>query len=229
MDSPRFGFDYVGVHCRVRHPSSVKGQAVRLPQLPLADKATIPLFLLLSVFSTPAVSQEEGRLPLFNCYIGDEADQGWLQLDGVLLESGIYSDVRFERNHGGVLELSFPPPSVEGKTAFLFSHSEGPEGYLVTLRWRQMGTDYELYSLYSPPREEGDAGGGPAGLGVSKDGKRIVDVPCNGGPYMFIEYMREATSCDAANPYGLDACGRDAPRRAVPLDVDALGVVQHPR
>jgi hypothetical protein len=199
---------------------------VRLPQLPLAFKATIPLFLLLFALSASALAQEEGRLPLFGCPTGDDGDQGWLQLDGVVLESGIYSDLRFERNHGGVLKLSFPPPGVDGKTAFLFSHSEGPEGYLVTLRWVQAGTDYELYSLYSPPREEGDAGGGPAGLGVSQDGRRVADVPCNGAPYMFIEHMRQATSCDTANPYRLDACTRNAPKRAAPLDVDALGVVQ---
>jgi hypothetical protein len=199
---------------------------VRLPQSTVAFKAIIVPFLLVSMGATSTFAQEDGRLPLYSCGLGEHGEQGWIQLDGVALKSGPYADLRLEVRTASTLEFSFPPPGVDGKTAFLFSHSNGPEGYLATLRFVDRGTNYVLYSLYTPPdpNDPSDAGGGPAGLVSSRDGRLIKAIECVGGPYEFIEYMRESTSCDTANPLGAAACESYEPKRTAPLDIKRIGI-----
>ena len=200
---------------------------MRLPQSTAAFKAIIVPFLLAFMGATSAFAQEDGRLPLYSCGTGEHAEEGSIQLDGVALESGPYIELGLEVRTASTLEFSFPPPGVDGKTAFLFSHSNGPEGYLVTLRFIDRGTNYVLYSLYVPPdpNDPYDAGGATGGLVSSRDGKLIKAIECTENPYEFIEYMRESTSCDVANPLGLAACEGYEPKRAAPLDVKRIGIV----
>ena len=89
------------------------------------------------------------------------------------------------------------------------------------------GTNYVYFSVDIPPDPdvEDDAGGGYAGLATSKEGTLIERVTCDERPYMFISYMREAMSCDLANPYGEAACEDDVYDRDEELDIERLGIV----
>ena len=202
-----------------------------LPQRSAAIKAIVlPLLLVFSAFAAPVAAEEdENRLTLFSCGTDAADDNGWLDLNGIEREVGKWTDLRFERraNGSGDLVYSFPPDGVEAKTAFLFSHSDGPGGYLVSIRWADQGTNYVYYSLYVPPDSglEDDVSGGTAGLAISRDGKLIERVQCIERPYMFISYMREAMSCDLANPYGEAACQGDTYERTDEIDPDTIGIV----
>jgi hypothetical protein len=56
-------------------------------------------------------------------------------------------------------------------------------------------------------------GSGPAGIEVTDGtGRRVATIPCIERPYMFIEYLRLATSCDLEHPKGRAACGPHAKR-----------------
>jgi hypothetical protein len=153
---------------------------------------------------------------------------GSLSLSGTEQDVGTWTDLRFDRlaNGDGHLEYRFDP-GVAFKTAFRFSHSNGPEGYLVSIRWADQGRDYVYYSLAIPPDPNlgDDTGGTDAGLAISQDGKLVKQVRCIERPYMFISYLRGAMSCDAGTPYEEAACVEPPPVRTVPLDVEHLGLV----
>ena len=204
-----------------------------VPQRLTASKTI--LLLLLPVFSASAIpalgqqSTDADRRTLFVCTTDEVDDVGYLDLNGIPHDDGTWSNLRFERHADGDGKLiyAFPPGGVDGKTAFLFSHSDGPDGYLVSIRWADEGRDYVYYSLVIPPdpEVEDDAGGGAAGLAIGKDGKLIERIGCDERPSMFISYVREAMSCDTANPYGEAACGEDPHERAEDLDPEAIGIV----
>lgn len=212
---------------RYRERISVKGVAVTLPQRSFASKAILLILLLLS---SPALAQEdEGRLTLFSCGTDPVDDEGWLDLNGIAEDYDTWGHLRFERSADGTGEIvySYPPEGTDSKTAFLFSHSDGPEGYLVSIRWEDQGRNYVYYSLDIPPAmdAEDDMGGGEAGLVISEHGTLVERVACIERPYMFISYMRNAMSCDVGNPYGPAACADDSYDRTVPLDVSTIGIV----
>ncbi len=190
--------------------------------LPLAALLLAPL---------PALAQDEAapyRAQLFVCGTGEDAGDGYLELTGVEDEAGgTFTDLRLEWLDRDEKPLwSFPPAGVDAKTAFLFSHSTGPEGYLVTIRFKDAGTDYTLYSLYVPPdpSDENDAGGGAAGLVSARGGSLVADLQCGEAPYEFIPYMQRSMSCDTANPYGPAGCEENEPTRPAPIDISRIGL-----
>jgi len=200
-----------------------------VPQRATASKAI--LLLLLPVFSAPALpaQAEDDRQTLFTCTTDEIADAGYLDLNGIPADNDSWVDLRFERHADGDgrLVYSFPPAGIDPKTAFLFSHSNGPEGYLVSIRWVDQGTNYAYYSLAIPPDPAvvDDMGGGAAGLAISRAGQLVERVGCDERPYMFISYLRDAMSCDLANPYGEAACRDDPVERTEAIDIEAIGIV----
>jgi hypothetical protein len=203
---------------------------VTLPQTPAAIKAILAIAtLVLATAATPAARAEEQRQTLFSCGTDSAEDDGFLDLSGTPDDPDTWVGLRFERtaNGNGELIYSFPPQGTDYRTSFRFSHSNGPEGYLVSVRWHDRDLSYVYYSLDIPPDPgiEDDVGGGDAGLVISKDGTLVERISCVERPYMFISYMRDAMSCDEANPYGPAACSEDGAERTVPLDVDAIGIV----
>ena len=202
-----------------------------LPQRFIASKAILLSVLL--VFTgpiAPAPAQEDDdHQTLFSCGTDPLNDNGWLDLSGIPQDDGSWIDLRFERHADtdGQLIYSFPPDGVDYRTAFLFSHSNGPSGYLVTIRWVDQGMNYVYYSLAIPPdpEVEDDMGGGYAGLAISRGGELIERVSCAERPYMFISYMRESMSCDLATPYGEAACADDTYDHGDEIDPDRIGIV----
>lgn len=200
-----------------------------LPQRSIASKAI--LLLLLPVFSALALpaQAEDDRQTLFSCTTDETDDVGYLDLNGIPEDFDRWTDLRFERHADGDGQLVywFPPAGADPKTSFLFSHSDGPEGYLVSIRWVDQGINYVYYSLAIPPdlTVEDDMGGGFAGLAISRDGMLVERIGCDERPYMFISYMREAMSCDIANPYGEAACRDDPHERPEAIDIDRIGIV----
>jgi len=207
---------------------------VRLPQTSAAFKATLIALVLLSPLAAgPALAEDEAeaadRPTLFSCGTDPVNDSSFLDLSGVELDFDSFADLRFEQRaeNGDKIVYSFPPAGTDSKTAFLFSHSTGPEGYLVSIRWVDGDNDYVYYSLDIPPDPgvADDAGGGAAGLAISRKGELVERISCAERPYMFISYMRHAMSCDVGNPYGEGACGESTWLREQPLDTDRLGIV----
>lgn len=200
-----------------------------LPQRSTAIKALLLPLAVLPLLVLPGTAQGESRQTLFSCGTDTAEDQGFLDLSGIPEDIDDWVDLRFDQtaNGDGHLVYSFPRGGADSRTAFLFSHSDGPEGYLVSIRWKDEGLNYVYYSLAVPPDPavEGDMGGGEAGLVISKSGRLIERVPCTERPLMFISYMRAAMSCDEANPYGPSACEENPHERAAPLDIETIGVI----
>ena len=203
-----------------------------MPQSHRAFKAmTLPLLCIFALWSGPAPAQDEAapdRMQLYVCGTGPEANQGYIELSATEEPSGGFADLKLQRMTRDNQPIwSFPPRGVDAKTAFLFSHSNGPEGYLVSIRFKDGDLDYVLYSLYVPPdpNDEGDAGGASGGLVSSRDGKLVDDIECGENPYEFITYMQRSMSCDLANPLGKAACEEYEPQRTAPLDVTRIGIV----
>lgn len=199
--------------------------ALRLPQAGAGFKA---LALVLGALSaSPALAQnEENRGPLFVCGTGADASERSLYLSGLQSDDGTFSDLRFDELVGADTALSYPPAGTDPKTAFLFSHSAGPEGYLVTLRFADQGRDYEIYSLATPPADpdnDEDMGGYSAGLDIRENGALVQQIACAERPTMFATYIRDVVGCDEANPLGAAACVEEPPTRTAPLNLDELG------
>lgn len=177
---------------------------------------------LLGLAGAPSVQAGESDgpqpQPLFVCGTDEIADRGFLELTGTETEPASWSALLFTRtaDETGELRYAFPVDPGRDKTPFLFSHSDGPEGYLVTVKWEDAGDHFTLYSLAIPPGPD-DAGGSDAGLVISRADEVIERVGCIERPYMFISYMREAMSCDLANPQGEKGCAELAPDRTAPL------------
>ncbi|HWA20394.1 MAG TPA: hypothetical protein VG757_15525 [Devosia sp.] len=196
--------------------------AWRLPQAGAGFKA---LALLVGMLAAgPALAQDEdNRGPLFVCGTGADAAEGTLYLSGLQADDGSFSGLRFDILSGETASYSFAP--ADPKAAFLFSHSDGPEGYFVTLRFADQGRDYELYSLATPaadPDNDEDLGGYSAGLTVSENGAPVEQIACAERPYMFGSYIRDAVGCDEANPLGTAACAEEPPVRTAPLSLEGL-------
>ena len=203
-----------------------------LPQRYAASKAILTVHML-AALAQPVAAQddrgEEGRQPLFSCTTDAVDELGFLNLSAIPSNFDGWTSPKFERTENGTgkLAYSFPPTGVAPETAFLFSHSDGPEGYLVSVRWVDDDASYVYYSLAIPPDPavEGDMGGGAAGLVISRDGTLVEGVDCVERPYMFISYLQSVMSCDLANPYGEAACHEEAYERSEPLDPAMIGIV----
>ncbi len=202
----------------------------RLPQRPAVFKALLAGALLFAS-PLPARADDGARSPLFLCGTGEDAQAGQLSLSGVPAESGTFTQLRFERRSGDAVVESFPPDGagpVDAKTTFLFAHSDGPEGYLVTVRFKVGDEDYELYSLDPPPgdTDDTDTTGAAAGLGISRNGQAVETIACGEAPTLFVSDLKAATGCDTANPMGNAGCDDDPPVRNADLDPKTLGVVR---
>lgn len=204
-----------------------------MPQTPSAFKALLLPIALVAGCTNAAFADDEAaapdRVPLYVCGTGDDAAGGYLQLTGVARadDNSVFDDLRFERMSADDQPLwSFPPAGVDPRTAFRFSHSDGPEGYLVTIRFADAGTSYTLYSLTTPadPDDPDTVMGAAGGLVSTRDGKPVEDIECGESPYEFIEYMRRSMSCDTASPYGPAACEEYEPHRPAPIDVSRIGL-----
>jgi hypothetical protein len=197
---------------------------MRLQQGGLGFKVVAAMIAL--TWAVPAFAQdEEMRAPLFICGTGADALEGSLQLSGVETDNGDFVDLRFEQRIGEDVAFAFPPEGTDSKTAFLFAHSDGPDGYLVALHFAADGKTYELYSLAQPPdpASEDDLGGSVAGLEVRQDAAIVEDISCGERPTLFPSYILAATSCDVANPLGEAACGEEPAMRTEPLTLPGLG------
>jgi hypothetical protein len=175
--------------------------------------------------ASAADEERDSAQPLFVCGTDPEADKGFLELSGTESDFAVWENLRFERTADltGELVYSYPPPGGNYKPAFLFSHSDGAEGYLVSIHWIDGGMNYVYYSLDIPPDPAGDdMGGGEAALVVSRGGALVERIACAERPYMFISYMRAAMSCDETNPYGAAACAESSFERSTPLDLEAV-------
>jgi hypothetical protein len=196
--------------------------ALRLPQAGAGFKAFALVVGML--MAAPASAQDEdNRGPLFVCGTGADAAEGSLYLSGLQADDGSFSGLRFDILAGDSATYSFPPAGTDPRTAFLFSHSDGPEGYLVTLRFADQGRDYELYALTTPPAnpdDDEDMGGSTAGLNIREGGALAEQIACGERPFMFATYIREAASCDADNPLGAAACAEEPPPRTSPLTLE---------
>jgi hypothetical protein len=203
---------------------------VRLPQRPAVIKVIVVLLAgILPALALGGAAHAASRQALFSCGTDGTEDRGFLELGGIPEDSGNWVDLRFDRraDGDGHLVYSFPRGGVDSRTAFLFSHSDGPEGYLVSVRWRDEGYDYVIYSLAirPDPSDENDMGGGDAGLVISSHGRLIDRVPCSERPSMLIASMRGTMACDDASLYGEEACAADPVQRTEPLDLEAIGIV----
>lgn len=195
--------------------------------LPQAGPAFKVLALLIAAaLVAPAQAQDEdNRTPLFICGTGADAAEGSLYLSGLQADDGSFTGLRFDILKGDSATYSFAPAG-DSKPAFLFSHSDGPEGYLVSLRFADQGRDYELYSLATPPAnpdDEDDVGGSDAGLIVRENGAVVEQIACAERPIMFGSLIQDATSCDTANPLGAAGCAVDPAPRTEPLSLPGLG------
>ncbi|MGQ3215970.1 hypothetical protein [Shinella sp.] len=153
----------------------------------------------------------DDRQQLFVCGSGPAAaPTNMFELTGVLLPSGEWTALQFAGFGEGMPPMHFPLDPGPGRNNFFFSNSDGPEGYLVEVRFRSGQNAYRLYSLYTPPKSSDDgAGGGEAGLEITGPDATPRKLTCDERPYMFIAYMRDAMSCDFSNPFGAAGCDDD--------------------
>ena len=168
-------------------------------------------FFVLANLSLPVFADEPGeepmRDPLYVCGVGPTDTEGVLKLTGVADDVGIYSALQFHAEAPGEKPVLFPTVPGPGKGNFFFSNTDGPDGYLVSIRFTQGDVKYRLYSLSIPPGPDDDgiySGGG--GLVISEaDGSQRV-IGCGESVYEFIVYMRDAMSCDTDPRYGAAFC-----------------------
>lgn len=175
--------------------------------------------LVLAVTIAPAMACEDLNAILFSCTT-DDHDQGSISLcrngpDQLPATSG--AQLRVDTEDG--FSLVYPATPSTDPAAFSFSHSDGPDGYVVTLHFQQDNADYMLYSLAIPPALDGsDLGGGDAGVAIADpDGTWRTLAGCMERPYMFITYMQEAFACDTTTPFGTAGCAYDSAERLAPL------------
>ena len=165
-----------------------------------------PAVALLSVaaLANPSLAEEPFRL--FHCAVGDSYSDK-ISLYAHEHEDGSWSDLQFVVEKDGIIRILVKDAPGAEKSRFLFSNSEGPEGYYAQVRFSQAGRQYRLAMLDIPPdpAEELDMGGRAAGLTVTDPAGASYELPC-GETDEYIGYMQEAMSCDMANRYGAAGC-----------------------
>lgn len=172
----------------------------------------------------PALSEEVSepvRELLYVCGVGPTAEEGVLRLTGVIHDQAdAHTDLQFYAELLGEAPISFPANHEPGEGNFFFSNTDGPDGYLVSIRFSQGATKYRLYSLSIPPdpHDPSDLGGGDAGLVITKPDGSSHTISCSEPAYEFIVYMRNAMTCDVDPRYDASFCDPYAPPLRVKSD-----------
>lgn len=104
----------------------------------------------------------------------------------------------------GVPELMYPADPENAKPALFFSHESVGEDYRVSVRFKNGGYTYRVFS------------GSESGAGVEvmgPTGKLVSTVACGERPELYAEYLRMNLPCDMSNKHGANGCKKAAPRR----------------
>ena len=169
--------------------------------------------MLLPLFSAPSFAEEPFRL--FECSLGDAYSET-ISLYAQQHGDGIWSGLQLLVEKDGIIRILVRDTPGSATSRFLFSNSDGPEGYYVQVRFSDGPRNYLLHMLDIPPdpTSEGDMGGRWAGLRVTQTNGASYELPC-GETDEYIGYMEEAMTCDMLNRYGAAGCDFDArPERA---------------
>ena len=173
--------------------------------------SAVACLILLAHLSPPAFADEQLDEPmresLYVCGVGPTANEGILKLTGVADETGDYGALQFRAEAPGEKPILFPAVPGPGKGNFFFSNTDGPGGYLVSIRFTQGDVKYRLYSLSIPPGPE-DHGiyGGGGGLVITEADGSQRKIGCGERAYEFIVYLRKAMSCDTDPRYSAAFC-----------------------
>jgi hypothetical protein len=172
--------------------------------------------------ATPALACQDGAISLYSCSVGEHYDEGSIEFCDLTGGGADTDRLQFELVFGGK-QFRYPTDASQSRQQFFFSHSNGPGGYLVNMRFADGDTKYRVYSLDIPPdpADENDAGGGAAGVVITQaDGSAEV-ISCGDRPYEFITYLQRSMSCDLTNPMGEAGCDEDhTAERTEPLKDD---------
>lgn len=169
----------------------------------------------LSIVLVPRSSVAEGicgddRQILFSCETGKR--ERYITMCGrEVVQDKEWTDTQYIFGTDALNELVYPENRADGKRRFFFSHQSRGNDYTVSIRFVSAGFTYRIYSISHHATSDMDpAGSGPAGVEVTdRTGHRVATIPCIERPYMFIEYLRLATSCDLQHPKGAAACRRN--------------------
>jgi len=173
--------------------------------------SVVVCLLLFANLSPPAFADEQLeepiREPLYVCGVGPTTNEGILELTGVSDQVRIYGALQFHAEAPGEKSVLFPAVPGPGKGNFFYSNTDGPGGYLVSIRFTQDDVKYRLYSLSIPPGPD-DNGiyGGGGGLIISEADGSQREIGCGESVYEFIVYMRDAMSCDTDPRYSAAFC-----------------------
>jgi len=148
------------------------------------------------------------RVQLYVCGVRPTAEEGILELTAAMDESGRYSLLQFTAKTTGEATITFPAIPGPRKGNFFFSNTNGPDGYLVSIRFKEGDKGYRLYSVSNPanPNDESDAGGGYGGLVITEANGTDRKISCGEAVYEFVSAMRDAMSCDVDVRYGSSFC-----------------------
>lgn len=106
--------------------------------------------------------------------------------------------------------IIYPAVADSNGGRFLFANSNGPDGYVVTVRFWIGEEQFRLYSVYTAPQAgDDDIGGGVAGLEILSPDGAIRRIGCDERPQMFISSLRAAMDCDFGTALGAAACDVD--------------------
>jgi hypothetical protein len=179
----------------------------------------LPTLLIAAVSTAPALACESEAQALFICTT-DLEDKGFIEFcsDADAILDPIGAAQLFLGNADGTV-TGLPANGPAAPDRFAFSHSNGTDGYLVTVRFSDGADTYHLYSLAVPPSgEEGDMGGGEAGIGrLMSDGAVEPLATCAERPEIFISAMRAGFARDTASALGPAACSETGADRVTPL------------
>jgi hypothetical protein len=185
-----------------------------LPQWEIAMlRHVLATALVLAPLAAPAFADEPFRL--FDCGLGDGYSDA-ISLYAQQHDDGAWSDLQLLVEKDGIIRIMVQDAPGSAKSRFLFSNSDGPDGYYAQVRVSDGPRDYLLHMLDIPPdpASEGDMGGRWVGLRVTEPSGVSYDLPC-GETDEYIGYMSEAMTCDMTNRYGAAGCDFDArPTRA---------------
>jgi hypothetical protein len=173
------------------------------------------VFTLAALAGLPAPAFADEPFRLFDCSIGDSASD-FVSLYAREHDDGTWSDLQFLVEKDGIIRILVQDAPGSAKSRFLFSNSDGPEGYYAQVRFNDGPRNYLLHMLDIPPdpTSEGDMGGRWGGLRVTEPNGASYELPC-GETDEYIGYMEQAMTCDMTNRYGAAGCDFDLrPTRA---------------